>query len=106
MAAKSQPNSPRNWPRRGDSWCPEAPMASTVPPTVPQRSRTRVRRSLCLPAVSNGCTRLIQDGIATLVTDAQDVTDLLDSTAGFSGDRTFSYTPARHFARTSPDLVL
>ncbi|TFB88222.1 DNA-protecting protein DprA [Cryobacterium algoricola] len=55
-------------------------------------------------AASAGCHRLIQEGIASLVVDAQDVTDLLDSTAGFSGDRTFAYSPTRRFSRTGPDL--
>jgi DNA processing protein len=55
-------------------------------------------------AASGGCHRLIQEGIASLVVDAQDVTDLLDSTAGFSGDRTFAYSPTRRFSRTEPDL--
>ena len=53
---------------------------------------------------SAGCHRLIQEGIASLVIDAQDVTDLLDSTAGFSGDRTFSYSTIRRFSQTGPDL--
>ncbi len=53
---------------------------------------------------SAGCHRLIQEGIANLVADAQDVTDLLDSTAGFSGDRTFAYSLTRRFSRTGPDL--
>ena len=53
---------------------------------------------------SAGCHRLVQEGIASLVIDAQDVTDLLDSTAGFSGDRTFAYSPTRRFSRTGPDL--
>ena len=44
-------------------------------------------------AASAGCHRLVQEGIASLVIDAQDVTDLLDSTAGFSGDRVFSHSP-------------
>jgi DNA processing protein len=57
-------------------------------------------------AASAGCNRLIQDGVASLVTDAQDVTDLLDSTAGFSGDRTFAYSPTRRLSRTGSDLVL
>jgi DNA processing protein len=55
---------------------------------------------------SAGCHRLIQEGIASLVTDAQDVTDLLDSTAGFSGDRTFAYSPTRRFSRTGSELRL
>lgn len=55
---------------------------------------------------SAGCHRLIQEGIASLVTDAQDITDLLDSTAGFSGDRTFAYSTTRHFTHVGPDLVL
>ena len=55
---------------------------------------------------SAGCHRLIQEGVASLVSDTQDVTDLLDSTAGFSGDRTFSYSPTRRFDRTGPDLRL
>jgi DNA processing protein len=55
-------------------------------------------------AASAGCHRLIREGIASLVIDAQDVTDLLDSTAGFSGDRTFAYSPTRRFSRTGPDL--
>ncbi|WP_082600016.1 DUF1761 domain-containing protein [Agromyces sp. Root81] len=41
-----------------------------------------------------------------LVTDAQDITDLLDSTAGFSGDRTFAYSTTRHFSRSGADLIL
>ncbi|WP_105034144.1 DNA-processing protein DprA [Cryobacterium aureum] len=53
---------------------------------------------------SAGCHRLIQEGLANLIIDAQDVTDLLDSTAGFSGDRTFAYSPTRRFSRTGPDL--
>jgi len=57
-------------------------------------------------AASAGCHRLIQEGVASLVTDAQDVTDLLDSTSGFSGDRTFAYSPARRFDRAGPGLVL
>ena len=44
-------------------------------------------------AASAGCHLLIQEGISSLVIDAQDVTDLLDSTVGFSGDRTFAYCP-------------
>jgi DNA processing protein len=55
---------------------------------------------------SAGCHRLIQEGIATVVTDAQDVTDLLDSTAGFSGDRTFAYSAARRFTSTGANLGL
>ena len=55
-------------------------------------------------SASGGCHRLIQEGVASLVIDAQDVTDLLDSTAGFSGDRTFAYSPTRRFARTGPHL--
>jgi len=55
-------------------------------------------------AASAGCHRLIQEGIASLVIDAQDVTDLLDSTAGFSGDRTFAYSPVRRFSRPGPEL--
>ncbi|TFC74576.1 DNA-protecting protein DprA [Cryobacterium sp. TMS1-20-1] len=54
---------------------------------------------------SAGCHRLIQEGIASLITDAQDVTDLLDSTVGFSGDRTFAYSPTRRFTRTGPHLT-
>lgn len=57
-------------------------------------------------AASAGCHRLIREGVASLVTDAQDVTDLLDSTAGFSGDRTFTYSATRRFSRTGPDLRL
>ncbi|MFE5671701.1 DNA-processing protein DprA [Agromyces sp. NPDC056523] len=57
-------------------------------------------------AASAGCHRLIQEGIASLVTDAQDVTDLLDSTSGFSGDRIFAYSPTRRFDRAGPGLVL
>lgn len=57
-------------------------------------------------AASAGCHRLIQDGIASLVTDAQDVTDLLDSMSGFSGDRIFAYSPTRRFDRAGPGLVL
>lgn len=57
-------------------------------------------------AASAGCHRLIQEGVASLVTDAQDVTDLLDSTSGFSGDRTFAYSPSRQFDRAGPGLVL
>lgn len=57
-------------------------------------------------AASAGCHRLIQEGIASLVTDAQDVTDLLDSTTGFSGDRIFAYSPTRRFDRAGPGLVL
>ncbi|WP_104177426.1 DNA-processing protein DprA [Cryobacterium sp. Y50] len=53
---------------------------------------------------SAGCHRLIQEGIASLVADAQDVTDLLNSTACFSGDRTFAYSVTRRFSRTGPDL--
>lgn len=53
---------------------------------------------------SAGCHRLIQEGLASLIIDAQDVTDLLDSTAGFSGDRTFAYSATRRFSRTGPDL--
>jgi DNA processing protein len=53
---------------------------------------------------SAGCHRLIQEGIANLVADAQDATDLLDSTAGFSGDRTFAYSLTRRSSRTGPDL--
>ncbi|WP_105034196.1 DNA-processing protein DprA [Cryobacterium aureum] len=53
---------------------------------------------------SAGCHRLFQEGIASLVIDAQHVTDLLDSTAGFSGDRTFAYSATRRFSRTGPDL--
>ena len=55
-------------------------------------------------AASAGCHRLIQEGIASLIIDAQDVTDLLDSSAGFSGDRTFAYSPTRRFSWTGPDL--
>ena len=55
---------------------------------------------------SAGCHRLIQEGIATVVADAQDVTDLLDSTAGFSGDRTFAYSPTKRFTRLGADLGL
>jgi DNA processing protein len=57
-------------------------------------------------AASAGCNRLVQDGVASLVTDAQDVTDLLDSTTGFSGDRTFAYSPTRRFSRTGSGLIL
>lgn len=57
-------------------------------------------------AASAGCHRLIHEGIASIVTDAQDVTDLLDSTAGFSGDRTFAYSPTRSSSRAGPDWVL
>lgn len=57
-------------------------------------------------AASAGCHRLIQEGVASLVTDAQDVTDLLDSTSGFSGDRIFTYSPTRRFDRAGPGLVL
>jgi DNA processing protein len=57
-------------------------------------------------AASAGCHRLIQEGIASLVTDAQDVTDLLDSTSGFSGDRIFAYSPTRRFDRAGPGLLL
>jgi DNA processing protein len=57
-------------------------------------------------AASAGCHRLIQEGVASLVIDAQDVTDLLDSTVGFSGDRTFAYSPTRRFSHTGPDLRL
>lgn len=57
-------------------------------------------------AASAGCNRLVQDGVASLVTDAQDVTDLLDSTAGFSGDRTFAYSPTRRFSRSGSGLIL
>lgn len=53
-------------------------------------------------AASAGCHRLIHEGIASLVTDAQDVTDLLDSTAGFSGDRAFAYSPAGVSAVSAP----
>lgn len=55
---------------------------------------------------SAGCHRLIQEGIASLVVDAQDVTDLLDSTAGFSGDRIFAYSFTRRYSRTGPELKL
>jgi DNA processing protein len=54
--------------------------------------------------VSAGCHRLIQESVASLIIDAQDVIDLLDSTAGFSGDRTFAHSPTRRFSRTGPDL--
>lgn len=57
-------------------------------------------------AASAGCHRLIHEGIASIVTDAQDVTDLLDSTAGFSGDRTVAYSPTRSSSRVGPDWVL
>ncbi|MET0843324.1 MAG: DNA-processing protein DprA [Mycetocola sp.] len=57
-------------------------------------------------AASAGCHRLIQEGVASLVSDAQDVTDLLDSTVGFSGDRTFAYSPTKRFTRTEADLRL
>jgi DNA processing protein len=57
-------------------------------------------------AASAGCHRLFQEGIASLVSDAQDVTDLLDSTVGFSGDRTFAYSPTKRFTRTEGDLRL
>jgi DNA processing protein len=57
-------------------------------------------------AASAGCHRLIQEGVASLVIDAQDVTDLLDSSVGFSGDRTFAYSPTRRFSRTGPDIRL
>lgn len=56
-------------------------------------------------AASAGCHRLIQEGIASLIIDAQDVTDLLDSSAGFSGDRTFDYSPTRRFSRSGTDLT-
>ncbi|WP_104165082.1 DNA-processing protein DprA [Cryobacterium sp. N22] len=55
---------------------------------------------------SAGCHRLIQEGVASLVVDAQDVTDLLDASAGFSGDRTFTYSPTRRFSRTDNGLRL
>ncbi|MFC5932036.1 DNA-protecting protein DprA [Cryobacterium melibiosiphilum] len=55
-------------------------------------------------AATAGCHRLIQEGIASLIIDAQDVTDLLDSAVGFAGDRTFTYSPTRRISRTGADL--
>jgi DNA processing protein len=57
-------------------------------------------------AASAGCHRLVQEGVASLVSDAQDVTDLLDSSVGFSGDRTFAYSSTKRFGRTEADLRL
>ena len=57
-------------------------------------------------AASAGCHRLIQEGIASLIIDAQDVTDLLDSADGVSRDRTFFYSPTRRFSRSGADLRL
>jgi hypothetical protein len=53
---------------------------------------------------SAGCHRLIQEGVASLVIYAQDVIGLLDSTADFSGDRTFAYSPTKRFTRPGPSL--
>ncbi|MFC5930346.1 DNA-protecting protein DprA [Cryobacterium melibiosiphilum] len=55
-------------------------------------------------AASAGCHRLIQEGIARLIIDAQDVTDLVDSSTGFTRDRTFDYSPTRRIGRPGVDL--
>lgn len=58
-------------------------------------------------AASAGCHRLLQEGIATIVTDARDATDLLDSTNATSPDRfvDFSSSPGRP-RRLEPDISL
>ncbi|MEN8602920.1 DNA-processing protein DprA [Microbacterium rhizosphaerae] len=56
---------------------------------------------------SAGCHRLLQEGIATIVTDARDATDLLDSTSTVVTDRYLDYSlaPGRRL-RLEPDISL
>ncbi|MEU1970799.1 DNA-processing protein DprA [Microbacterium sp. NPDC019599] len=56
---------------------------------------------------SAGCHRLLQEGIATIVTDTRDAIDLLDSTNSSAPDRPFTYaTATRRPLRIEPDLSL
>ena len=58
-------------------------------------------------AASAGCHRLLQEGIATLVTDSRDATDLLDSTNSSTADRPFGFaTATRRPLRLEPDVIL
>jgi DNA processing protein len=56
---------------------------------------------------SAGCHRLLQEGIATIVTDTRDAIDLLDSTNNTGPDRPFNVTTAtRRPMRLEPDISL
>ncbi|WP_243073702.1 DNA-processing protein DprA [Microbacterium sp. SS28] len=56
---------------------------------------------------SAGCHRLLQEGIATIVTDTRDAIDLLDSTNTTGPDRPFNVaTSARRPLRLEPDISL
>ncbi|SDG83269.1 DNA-processing protein DprA [Microbacterium pygmaeum] len=56
---------------------------------------------------SAGCHRLLQEGIATIVTDTRDAIDLLDSTNTAGPDRPFNVaTVARRTHRLEPDISL
>jgi DNA processing protein len=60
-------------------------------------------------AASAGCHRLLQEGIATVVTDARDASDLLDSTdpVGFGADRKFEFNFIQSRPRRlEPDISL
>ena len=55
---------------------------------------------------SAGCHRLLQEGIATLVTDSRDATDLLDSTNTTAVDRPFDLAATtRRPLRLHPDVT-
>jgi DNA processing protein len=55
---------------------------------------------------SAGCHRLLQEGIATIVTDTRDAVDLLDSTNGVGPDRFPHATAAGRPLRLEPDLSM
>ena len=56
---------------------------------------------------SAGCHRLLQEGIATIVTDTRDAIDLLDSTNSTGPDKAFGFaTAARRPLRLDPDISL
>lgn len=56
---------------------------------------------------SAGCHRLLQEGIATIITDTRDAIDLLDSTNNTAPDRPFTFaTATRRPLRIDPDIRL
>ncbi|WP_051138830.1 DNA-processing protein DprA [Agromyces italicus] len=55
---------------------------------------------------SAGCHRLIQEGIASLVANADDVTELLDARAPLPREHAFGPAPARSPVRTGHELGL
>ncbi|WP_157006183.1 DNA-processing protein DprA [Agromyces laixinhei] len=54
---------------------------------------------------SAGTHRLIQDGVATLVVDADDILALTDPAVRYAAERPFAYSPASRGIRISTDLA-